>query len=87
MYIFQESIFTFISISGNDAIHFLTKTDQELRVDLTDSDGDKVYALYSTFKVGNETSKYQLTVSGYSGTAGMYASHFILTLPNQDKQL
>jgi hypothetical protein len=39
-------------------------------VDLTDFDGDKAYALYSTFRVGDESSKYELTVSGYSGTAG-----------------
>jgi hypothetical protein len=49
----------------------LTITAQELRVDLTDFDGDKAYALYSTFKVGNESSKYQLTVSGFTGPAGM----------------
>jgi hypothetical protein len=46
-------------------------------VDLTDFAGDKAYALYSTFKVGDESTKYQLTVSGYSGTAGMFASHLI----------
>jgi ficolin len=44
-------------------------------VDLTDFAGKNAYALYSTFKVGNESTKYQLTVSGYSGTAGMYAFH------------
>jgi hypothetical protein len=44
-------------------------------MDLTDFAGEKVYALYSTFKVGNESSKYELTVSGYSGTAGMHGSY------------
>jgi hypothetical protein len=72
---FQASIFIFVSISGNDAIHYLTQTDQEIRVDLADFAGDKVYALYSTFDVGDESSKYQLTVSGYSGTAGKCTSH------------
>jgi hypothetical protein len=46
-------------------------------VDLTDFAGDKAYALYSTFTVGNEYTKYQLTVSGFNGTAGMFASHLI----------
>ncbi|XP_056001158.1 angiopoietin-related protein 7-like [Ostrea edulis] len=55
---------------GNDAIHYLTKTNQELRVELLSFSGEKAYALYSTFQVGNENSKYRLTVSGYSGTAG-----------------
>jgi hypothetical protein len=59
-------------------IHSLTKTDQELRVDLMRFDGEKAYALFSTFKVGNESSKYRLTVSGYSGTAGMCVSRIIL---------
>ncbi|XP_056001391.1 fibrinogen C domain-containing protein 1-A-like [Ostrea edulis] len=55
---------------GNDAIHYLTKTNQELRVELLSFDDEKAYALYSTFQVGNESSKYRLTVSGYNGTAG-----------------
>ncbi|XP_056001134.1 angiopoietin-related protein 7-like isoform X2 [Ostrea edulis] len=55
---------------GNDAIHYLTKTNQELRVELLSFSGEKAHALYSTFQVGNESSKYRLTVSGYSGTAG-----------------
>ncbi|XP_048742852.2 angiopoietin-4-like [Ostrea edulis] len=54
---------------GNDAIHYMTKTNQELRVEMLSFDDEKAYALYSTFQVGNESSKYQLTVSGYSGTA------------------
>ncbi|XP_048738822.2 fibrinogen-like protein A [Ostrea edulis] len=55
---------------GNDAIHNLTKTNQELRVELLSFDDEKAYALYSTFQVGDESSKYLLTVSGYNGTAG-----------------
>jgi hypothetical protein len=67
----RTNIIIFVRLTGNDAIHFLTKTEQELRVDLTSFSGEKAYALYSTFKVANETSKYQLTVWGFSGTAGM----------------
>ncbi|XP_056014825.1 fibrinogen C domain-containing protein 1-A-like [Ostrea edulis] len=55
---------------GNDAIHYLTKTNQELRVELLSFADEKAYALYSAFQVGNESSKYLLTVSGYNGTAG-----------------
>jgi hypothetical protein len=66
----------------NDAIYYLTQTDQELRIDLTDFEGDKAYALYSTFKVGDESTKYQLTVSGNSGNAGMYAFHINLVSYN-----
>lgn len=43
---------------------------QELRIDLESFDGNRVHAQYSTFSVGNESSKYKVTVSGYSGTAG-----------------
>lgn len=32
--------------------------------------GEKAYAKYSIFSVGNEYQKYKLTVGGYSGTAG-----------------
>ncbi|XP_019860948.1 PREDICTED: ficolin-1-like [Amphimedon queenslandica] len=41
-----------------------------LRVDLEDFDGNKKYATYSTFKVGNGGTRYKLTVSGYGGDAG-----------------
>ncbi|XP_062604877.1 fibrinogen-like protein A, partial [Saccostrea cucullata] len=55
---------------GNDAIHTLTKDkNQELRVDLERYNGQQAYAVYTTFYIGDELSKYILTVSGYSGTA------------------
>ena len=37
----------------------------ELRVDIQRFNGEKAYALYSNFSVGDENSKYQLTVQGY----------------------
>ncbi|XP_062609275.1 ficolin-1-like [Saccostrea cucullata] len=56
---------------GNDAIHALTRDkNQELRIDLQRHNGQKAYALYSTFYIGDEDNKYRLTVSGYNGTAG-----------------
>ncbi|XP_056016284.1 ficolin-1-like [Ostrea edulis] len=56
---------------GNDALHLLTKSGKQvLRVNLQKFSGQMAYAKYSKFFVGDESSKYKLTVSGYSGTAG-----------------
>ncbi|XP_011431020.4 fibrinogen-like protein 1 [Magallana gigas] len=56
---------------GNDMLHVLTSLKpQELRVDMERFNGEKAYAVYSNFSVGDEASKYQLQVNGYSGTAG-----------------
>ena len=41
-----------------------------LRVDLADFSGNKAYAKYNAFKVGDSSIKYKMAVSGYSGTAG-----------------
>lgn len=42
----------------------------QLRVDLEDWNRTKAYAMYDVFKVANSTEKYNLTVAGYTGTAG-----------------
>ncbi|KAI4890779.1 hypothetical protein NFI96_000808, partial [Prochilodus magdalenae] len=43
----------------------------ELRVDLEDFEGNKVYAQYSTFSVESEASGYKLHVGGFTnGGAG-----------------
>nr|XP_034338091.1 fibrinogen C domain-containing protein 1-A [Crassostrea gigas] len=56
---------------GNDMLHRLTLLKpQELRVDMERFNGEKAYAVYSSFSVGDEASKYQLQVTGYSGNAG-----------------
>ena len=56
---------------GLGKINRLTKEQSNtLRVDLGDFDGSTSYAQYTTFSVGNSTTKYNLTVGGYSGTAG-----------------
>ncbi|XP_052059649.1 ryncolin-1-like [Mytilus californianus] len=55
---------------GNDNIHILTSSGKyELRIDLGDWTGNKWYAIYKTFLVGNEANKYILKVGGYSGNA------------------
>ena len=50
-----------------DKIHRLTKERSKLRVDLEDFDRNTAYAEYSFFGVGDEESKYNLTVGSYSG--------------------
>ncbi|CAC5389567.1 Fibrinogen-like protein A,Angiopoietin-related protein 1,Ficolin-3,Ficolin-2,Ryncolin-1,Tenascin-R,Fibrinogen-likeprotein 1,Ficolin-1,Fibrinogen C domain-containing protein 1-A,Tenascin-N,Ryncolin-3,Fibroleukin,Fibrinogen C domain-containing protein 1,Ryncolin-2,Techylectin-5B,Microfibril-associated glycoprotein 4,Fibrinogen alpha chain,Ficolin-1-A,Tenascin,Fibrinogen C domain-containing protein 1-B [Mytilus coruscus] len=55
---------------GNKYTHILTSSGKyELRVDLVDSSGNKKYALYKTFSIGDAGSKYKLTVDNFSGTA------------------
>ncbi|KFB50568.1 AGAP012000-PA-like protein [Anopheles sinensis] len=56
---------------GLERLNAMTKSGRhELLVLLEDFDGNKRYALYDDFKVGNEAEKYKLTVGKYSGTAG-----------------
>ncbi|KAJ6668719.1 hypothetical protein lerEdw1_012202 [Lerista edwardsae] len=56
---------------GNDKIHQLTKLGPtELLIELEDWDGNKVKAHYGRFSIQGESSKYQLSVSNYRGTAG-----------------
>jgi len=59
---------------GNDRLHQLTTSGHyKLRFDLQErSNGSWYYAEYSSFIVYNETSKYQMQVSRYSGNAGGY---------------
>uniref|UniRef100_A0A8C5EXK3 Fibrinogen C-terminal domain-containing protein n=1 Tax=Gopherus evgoodei TaxID=1825980 RepID=A0A8C5EXK3_9SAUR len=57
---------------GNDNIHLLSFLGpQELRVDLRDFDNNYEFALFSSFKVAGETSKYMLFIGPFvNGTAG-----------------
>ena len=55
---------------GLDKIHRLTPTATQLRVDMQDFEGNAIYAQYTNFTVGDSVSKYTLSVTGYSGTAG-----------------
>ena len=57
---------------GLDKIHCLTTRTArtELRIDMADFRGEKKYAHYNFFMVGNADSNYKLQVAGYSGTAG-----------------
>ena len=54
-------------------IHQLTKDENHvLRVELQRFSGEKGYAEYSTFIVGDEQNKYRLTVAGYKGNIGKH---------------
>ncbi|KAL5012387.1 hypothetical protein ScPMuIL_010938 [Solemya velum] len=58
-------------LQGNSKISAITNiATNELRVDMTDFDGNFSFAQYSFFDVAGSASNYGLTVSGYSGTAG-----------------
>ncbi|XP_023931537.1 fibrinogen-like protein 1 [Lingula anatina] len=60
---------------GNDQINLLTHQGHyELRVDLEDATGVKVYARYDNFAVSSERTNYQLTLGAYSGDAGLFIS-------------
>lgn len=65
--------YTVFTLTGNDNIHVLTTSGRyELRIDLSDWTGNKWYAIYKTFSVGNENTKYKLNVGGYSGNASRF---------------
>lgn len=51
---------------------------QELRVDMERFNEEKAYAVYSTFSVGDEASKYILQVNEYVGTAGEYCIKMVI---------
>uniref|UniRef100_A0A3B4CPR3 Fibrinogen C-terminal domain-containing protein n=1 Tax=Pygocentrus nattereri TaxID=42514 RepID=A0A3B4CPR3_PYGNA len=56
---------------GLESLYQLTsKRKYELRVDLEDFEGGKVYAQYSTFSVDSEVNGYKLTVAGFINGGG-----------------
>ncbi|KAJ8033975.1 Fibrinogen-like protein A [Holothuria leucospilota] len=68
---------------GNDKIHYLTsQKNYQLRIDITDSSNRHYRAQYNGFRIGNEGSKYRITVLGtYSGNAGYDAMRDHLNQP------
>ncbi|CAC5379425.1 Fibrinogen-like protein A,Ryncolin-2,Angiopoietin-1,Angiopoietin-related protein 6,Angiopoietin-related protein 2,Microfibril-associated glycoprotein 4,Angiopoietin-related protein 7,Angiopoietin-related protein 1,Ficolin-2,Ryncolin-1,Ryncolin-3,Ficolin-1,Fibrinogen C domain-containing protein 1 [Mytilus coruscus] len=56
---------------GNENIHIISMENQhEISIYLEVSPSDYRYANYSTFRLGDENSKYSLTIAGYGGNAG-----------------
>ena len=57
--------------SGTQNLHLITSQGAyELRIELTDWDGESRYAKYQTFKVGSSLENYVLTADGYEGDVG-----------------
>ncbi|XP_072041360.1 fibrinogen-like protein 1 [Amphiura filiformis] len=57
--------------AGLRLLHLLTSGNPSiLRVELEAFDGDKAYAEYQSFSVGDSSSNYVLTIGSYSGNAG-----------------
>ncbi|XP_041375257.1 angiopoietin-related protein 7-like [Gigantopelta aegis] len=55
---------------GNDNIFLISNQKfYQLRIDLWDFDGNRVYGLYKTFKIEGERDKYRLHVSSFEGSA------------------
>jgi hypothetical protein len=70
------------SLAGNELIHSIsTDGHHELSIYIATSAAHQT-ANYSTFSVGNEKSKYLLTVTGFSGNKGKigYYNHKIYFL-------
>ncbi|XP_056003707.1 ficolin-1-like [Ostrea edulis] len=56
---------------GNDKLHYLlSQGSYELRMDMSDFSNQIRYVKYSSFSVGNETFKYVVSISGFSGNVG-----------------
>ncbi|XP_069103192.1 fibrinogen-like protein A isoform X2 [Argopecten irradians] len=53
--------------AGLNIIHLLTQNGSILRINLMSWKNDIQYAEYQDFRVGDESSKYRLSVSGFSG--------------------
>ena len=72
----DEYVAGFGDLSGNlwaglEKVHAMTAADDtELLVYMESFESESAYAQYSSFSVGDASSGYKMTVSGYSGTAG-----------------
>ena len=56
---------------GLSKIHRLTEDATcTLRIDMGNAQGNRAYAKYSTFSIGDSSTDYTLTIAGHSGTAG-----------------
>jgi hypothetical protein len=63
--------YNIILFIGNEKLHTMTSLYQyELRIGLENFKGQTGYAKYTTFSIGDASSLYKLSVSGYSGTIG-----------------
>lgn len=60
-------------VLGNERLHMLTSHGKyELLITMEDFSSKNHYAFYDIFKVGDEKSKYVLTLNGFKGNAGRF---------------
>ena len=73
---------------GNDKIHrLMASRPSSLRLKLEDWNGNRVYAKYGKFNIGDEKAQYRLEVGSYSGTAGdslAYHNNMAFTTKDRD---
>ena len=63
--------YNIILLIGNEKLHTMTSLYQyELKIGLEYFEGQTGYAKYTTFSIGDASSLYKLSVSGYNGTIG-----------------
>ncbi|XP_063145306.1 veficolin-1-like isoform X2 [Candoia aspera] len=73
---------------GNDKIHLLTSSGtQQLRIDVEDFNSSTTFAMYSSFRIANESENYRLTVGSYlDGNMGdSFSGHNGLAFSTKDK--
>lgn len=69
-FLFAEHTFF---ITGNDALHQLTKKNVSLYVSIADVHGSSYFKMYPNFSVESETTKYRLRIGGTpTGTLSKY---------------
>lgn len=63
--------YNFILIQGNEKLHhLLSQGSFELRMDMSDFTDQTRYVKYTHVDVMDESSKYTISISGYSGNVG-----------------
>lgn len=70
-----------IFMAGNDILHYLLSQGRyKMRMDMADFDNQTRYVKYSYFNVGDEASKYYMTIFGHSGDVGNKLMEFRYSL-------
>lgn len=71
-------------ITGNDILHYLlSQVTYEMRLDIEDFDAQTRHVKYTSFNVGNGSSKYIVTLSGFSGNVGENSRILYFTISQQ----
>jgi hypothetical protein len=63
--------FFFLLFKGNEKLHHLLSQGRyEFRMDMGDFNNQTRYVKYTTISLGDEDSKYVISLSGFSGNVG-----------------